>query len=65
VFGYKKYTVFFEVYGKKMKTDVMAASEQKAKDIVKDSITIHKVMSEDMNSSDVEQIFQKLKEIFK
>jgi hypothetical protein len=37
------YKVYFEVYGKKMKTIVPAKSEQSAKDWVKDRIIFHKI----------------------
>jgi hypothetical protein len=38
-----KYTVYFELFGKKMKTDVEARNEEHAKGIVKSKIIFHKV----------------------
>lgn len=37
------YIVFFEIYGKKLKTTVQATDEMQAMDIVKSSITVIKV----------------------
>lgn len=39
----KNYTLYFEVFGKKMKTQVMAESEEKAKEAIKNKIVFHKV----------------------
>lgn len=39
----KNYTVYFEIYGKNMKTTVMAENEIKAVEIVKSKINIYKV----------------------
>ena len=39
----KKYTVFFEIYGKKLKTVVYAESEAKAREIVKNKVVFHKI----------------------
>ena len=41
--GLNKYTVYFELFGKKMKTDVEAKNEEHAKEIIKSKIIIHKV----------------------
>ena len=40
----KKYTVYFEIYGKKMKTTIIAASKERAKEVIKDNIIFHKVV---------------------
>lgn len=37
------YTVYFEIFGKRMKTTVLAETEDKAIEIVKKKLTIHKV----------------------
>jgi len=37
------YTIYFSLYGKKMKTTVTADSEEQAKNIVKDKIVFHKI----------------------
>lgn len=39
----KKYRVYFELYGKKLVTEVSALSEERAKQIIKDKIVFHKV----------------------
>jgi hypothetical protein len=39
----KNYTIYFEIYGKKMKTTVMAENEEKAKELVIRKIIFHKV----------------------
>lgn len=40
----KNYIIYFEVYGKKMKTTVFAGSEESAKDIVRSKVVFHKVV---------------------
>lgn len=42
----KKYKVYFEIYGKKLVTEVSALSEDRAKQIIKDKIIFHKVVPE-------------------
>lgn len=37
------YTIFFEIRGKKLKTDIMALSEERAKDILRNKIIFHKI----------------------
>ncbi len=39
----KKYEIFFEIYGKKLKTTIEANSEEKAKEIVKNKIRFDKI----------------------
>jgi len=39
----KDYTVFFEVFGKKLKVTILAENEAKAKQSVLDKIKFHKV----------------------
>ena len=41
-----KYTVYFEIYGKKMKSTVFAEHELGAKQAVKNKISFHKVEKE-------------------
>jgi hypothetical protein len=38
-----KYTVYFELFTKKMKTEVIAANEHEAKEIIRNKIIFHKV----------------------
>jgi 1-deoxy-D-xylulose 5-phosphate reductoisomerase len=37
------FTVYFEIYGKKMKTSVEANNKEHAKQIIKDKIQFHKI----------------------
>ena len=39
----RNYTVYFEIYGKKMKTTVIANNEEEAKDFVKNKIVFYKI----------------------
>ena len=41
--GIIKFTVWFEIFGKKMKTEVYATSVAEAKQKVKDKIIFHKI----------------------
>ena len=56
----KKFTVLFEIFGKKLKTDVMATSEEKAKQMIRDRIVFHAVRE----SRPAEPTLQHLKDIF-
>lgn len=47
------YTVYFEIFGKKMKTTVDAKSEEDAKYMVMGKIIWHKVTTENMHESDI------------
>lgn len=38
----REYTVYFEIYGKKMRTTVLAKSESHAQEIVRSKLIIHK-----------------------
>lgn len=42
----KKYAVYFEIYGKKMKVNVEAISKVQAENIVKSKLHIHKVVEQ-------------------
>lgn len=56
----KTYTIYFELYSKKMKTDIIAESAKEAKKLIIDKIIWHKI--EPKNDNDVFNIF---KDIFK
>lgn len=43
----KNYTVYFEIYGKKMKAKIVAATMADAQQKVKDKITFHKTVVEE------------------
>jgi hypothetical protein len=62
----RNYTVMFEFYGKKMKTTVMAESDQHAKEIVRSKIIFHHVgRKPDDEFNEVVDILDKLSKIFK
>jgi hypothetical protein len=42
----KTYNIYFEIYGKKMKTVIKANSEQEAKEIIKNNIKFIKIVPE-------------------
>ena len=39
----KNYKVYFEFYGRKMQTNVLAENEEKAKEMIKNKIVFHEV----------------------
>jgi hypothetical protein len=59
----KKYTVYFELYGKKMKTEVYAKDSVDAKKVIKDKIIFHKIEAD--NSNDVKDAFGGFPDDFK
>ena len=40
----KNYEVYFEIYGKRMKTTVLAESEESAKTVIRNKVVFHKVI---------------------
>ena len=52
-----EYTVWFEVYGKKMKTTVIADSESDAKRVILGKVKFHKIEK-------VDNVFEKIMNIF-
>lgn len=44
------YTIFFEIYGKKMKAEVKAKNEEYAKQAIRDKIIFHKIEDHEVNS---------------
>ena len=59
----KEYTIYFEMFGKKMKTSIIALSEEMAKDRLKEKIIIHKV-EEIKKNTDMNDIFKAFGDIF-
>jgi uncharacterized lipoprotein YehR (DUF1307 family) len=59
----KKYTVYFELYGKKMKTEVYARDSVEAKNIIKDKIIFHKIEAD--KSNDIKNAFDSIPDEFK
>lgn len=53
----KNYKIYFEIYGKKMKTTVKANSEAEAVKLVKDKILIKKIVPEDGSVDFLKNIF--------
>jgi hypothetical protein len=49
----KKFEIFFEIYGKKLKTTIEANSEEKAKEIVKNKIRFDKITELKSNDDDI------------
>lgn len=43
----KDFIIYFELYGKKMKTTIPAQTEDQAKQILKDKIIFHKVQEKE------------------
>jgi len=43
----KRYIIYFELYGKKMKTTVSATSEEEAKKVIFNKINFHKVVEKE------------------
>lgn len=54
-----KYTVYFELFGHKMKTTVLAKNEQAAKDFVFNKIIFHKVEFVPENPNPIIDFFNK------
>lgn len=46
-------TVYFELYGKKMKTSVKASSDEEAKKIIKEKIIFHKIQDAGNSMDDI------------
>lgn len=60
------YTIYFELYGKKMKTDIPALDEEGAKRILEKKIIYHKITSKPHPLfKEVNDIFDYLKHKFK
>ena len=63
----KSYSVFFEIYGKKMKVTVEAETENQARKQVKNDIVFHKieiVKNENPQSEYKDHTLENLKDIF-
>ena len=42
----KKYTIYFEIFGKKLKTTVLAENKEHAKEIIKNKIVFYRIDEE-------------------
>jgi hypothetical protein len=59
----KKYMVYFSIFGKKLKTEILAKDKEQAKRFVLDKVTFHKFEEIPLSKSDSE-LFNHLKDIF-
>lgn len=58
----KRYTVYFEIFGHKLKHTVYANSEVQAQDLIKAKIYFHKVI--EIVSKKEDEAFDKIKDVF-
>lgn len=61
----KIFTLYFELYGKKMKTDIVAVDVDDAKRQLEKKIVYHKVESKPIPKTNGEDVFEYLKRVFK
>lgn len=59
----KDFDVYFELYGKKMKTTVFAYNESSAKKIIREKIVFHKII-EKADKKDIKDTFDNLMDMF-
>lgn len=57
----KDYTVYFELYGKKMKAVIMATSKEEAKQVISEKIIFHRVV---LHKSDLNDVMEQFKDLF-
>ena len=55
-----KYTVYFELFGKKMQTTVSANSVEEAKKVIHNKIVFHKVVEKEKNTKEAVDSIMKL-----
>ena len=60
-----EYTVYFELFGKKMKTDVLAESKEHAENIIRNKIVFHKTIQISDGTKQAKQAFDDLLNIFR
>lgn len=58
-----KYKLYFELFGKKLVTEIVANSEIEAKVKLKDKIIFHKIEKVPIMDKDSEDIFDKIMDI--
>lgn len=59
----KTYEIFFELFGKKMRTKVKSTSPNEAKQFIKNTIIFHKITEDKF--ADLDDIFKNINEILK
>ena len=57
----KTFTIYFELFGKKMKTDIQALTAERAKERLKSKIVFHKVTEKTANPG----VNETVKDMFK
>lgn len=61
----KNYDVYFEIYGKRMKTTVFAENEGAAKEKIKSKIIFHKVVLKPNDEfNEIDNILNKMNDFF-
>lgn len=58
-----KHIVYFEIYGKKMKAEVIARDAVTAKTIIKEKIIFHKIEAVPILKKEDQDLFQNLKDM--
>lgn len=61
----RNFDVYFEIFGKKMKTRVMAESQEKAIAAVKDKMVIHKIVKPKEEFNEAMDLLDNLLDILK
>ena len=51
----KTYTIYFEIFGKKMKTNVAAYSEEAAKEQIRNKILFNKITGKDLFAEELKK----------
>lgn len=61
----RSFDVYFEIFGKKMKTRILAESKQKAIDTVKGKIVFHKIVESKEEFNEAMDLLDNLMDILK
>ncbi|WP_373399678.1 hypothetical protein V8V91_08475 [Algoriphagus halophilus] len=60
----KQYTVYFEIFNKKLKANVMAKSEEDAKQKIREKISFHKVEeNQDEDWKNIEEMMKAMADV--
>jgi hypothetical protein len=57
------YTIYFELFGKKMKTTLPATSKENAKEVIRNMIIFHKITTNDSDNKEADEILRRFKDI--
>lgn len=55
-----KFLIYFEIYGKKMKTEVEADNKQEARDVIRSALIFHKIEQFPEQENDIVKKLQKM-----